>query len=633
MKNRKKQTPSQQPKPVGTPKEVRKEKKARMPKAGNITPFEKLESILGANKRYIGIGILLVSLLIRFIYYKQAIDTPIAVFHNWDQSDMNFFDMWSKEIAKGDVLTNQSLHPHHGWYKDLSDAYFAKYPDEEKKYQALTGDDTTKSASIELWKHWYGNKQFHQEPVYPYLVAATYKVFGTDVRNVFVWQLLLGACINLLIFLLACRYFGNLTGLCAGLLAILCGPITCYDMLLLRSTLTVFLLLLTVFTFDLALRKQQARYYLLFGAIMAITYLTQAYFVFFIVFAIGYLIYLYRLERPILLRGLGNFAICFGLIFMFLVMRNMSVGASLFSVNSNSAISFINGNFNTYDPNIGFALNNTLSVDIMHKTDGKFLPSVIETLKSHEGLSYIELLWHKIKTIFYWYELPNNASYYFFQQYASILKVLFVTFYIIAPLGLVGLALALWKRRESMPLIAMMVVNLAPLMIITGFSRYRVGLMAVMIPLAAFSIIELLKSIRSVNLKNIVLIGVGIGIAFLFTVNARTDDFSKFQRVDFNVAYDLFYLKDIEKYATKNEWSKCVEVMGDFVKREPEMLNELNAYHKVKNADEYNLAMFFARIHAMYASILKNNGNQTESAIHLTRSEALNKAIENVKIN
>ena len=129
------------------------------------------------------------------------------------------------------------------------------------------------------------------------------------------------------------------------------------------------------------------------------------------------------------------------------------------------------------------------------------------------------------------------------------------------------------------------------------------------------------------------MIGVGIGIAFLFTVNARTDDFSKFQRVDFNVAYDLFYLKDIEKYATKNEWSKCVEVMGDFVKREPEMLNELNAYHKVKNADEYNLAMFFARIHAMYASILKNNGNQTESAIHLTRSEALNKAIENVKIN
>ena len=633
MKNRKKQTPSQQPKPVDTPKEIKKEKKAHILKTGTVIPFEKLESILGANKRYIAIGILTISLLIRFIYYKQATDSPIAVFHNWDQSDMNFFDIWAKEIAKGDVLTNQSLHPHHGWCKDISDAYFAKYPDEEKKYQALTGGDTTKSASIELWNHWYGNKQFHQEPVYPYLVAATYKVFGTDVRHVFIWQLLLGACSNLLIFLLACRYFGNLTGLCAGLLAILCGPIACYDMLLLRSTLTVFLLLLTVFTFDLALRKQQARYYLLFGAIMAITYLTQAYFVFFIVFAIGYLIYLYRLERPILLRGLGSFAIGFGLIFMFLVMRNMSVGAPLFSVNSNSAISFINGNFNSYDPNTGFALNNTLTVDIMHKTEGKFLPSVVETLKSHEGLGYIELLWRKINTIFYWYELPNNASYYFYQQCASILKVLFVTFYIIAPLGLVGLALALWKRRDSLPLIAMMVVNLAPLLIITGFSRYRVGLMAVMIPLAAFAIIEFLKSLRSVNVKNIVLIGAGIAIAFLFTVNARTDDFSKFQRVDFNVAYDLFYLKDIEKYATKNEWSKCAEVMSDFVKREPEMLNELNAYHKVKNADEYNLADFFAKIHSMYASILKNNGNETESAVHLARSEALKKSIENMKLN
>lgn len=633
MKNRKKQTPSQQPKPVDALKEVKKQKKANIPKAAIIIPFEKLESILGASKRYIAIGILLISLLVRFIYYKQAIDTPIAVFHNWDQSDMNFFDIWAKQIVKGDVLTNQSLHPQHGWCKELADAYFAKYPDEEKKYQVLTGGDTTKAAWIELWNHWYGERQFHQEPVYPYLVAATYKLFGSDVRNVFIWQLLLGSCINLLIYLLACRYFGNLTGVCAGLLAILCGPIAFYDMLLLRSTLTVFLSLLTLFTFDLALRKQHVRYYILFGLIMGITYLTQAYFVFFIVFAIGYLIYLYRLKRPVLLRGLGGFAIGFGLVLMVLVSRNMSVGAPLFSVNSNSAISFINGNFNTYDPNIGFVINTTLSIDIMHKTNGKFLPAVVETLKSHEGVSYIGLLWLKIKTTFFWYEMPNNASFYYFQQYAGILKGLFVTFYIIAPLGLVGLALALCKHRDTMPLIAMMIVNLAPLLIITAFSRYRVGLMAVMIPLAAFAIIEFLKSIRALNIKNMVIIGAGISIAFLFTVNSGSDNVSKFQSVDFNVGYSLYYVKDIEKYANNKEWSKCAEVMQDFIKHEPEVINELNAYNKVKNADEYNLAKFFAQIHTMYANILKNNGNATEADVQMARSEALKKAIENMKLN
>lgn len=633
MKNRKKQTPAQQPKIVDAPKEIRKQKKANMPKAAIVIPFEKLESFLGANKRYIAIGILTISLLIRFIYYKQATDTPITVFHNWDQSDMNFFDVWAKEIVKGDVLTNQSLHPQHGWYKDLADAYFIKYPDEEKKYQALTNGDTTKAAWIELWNHWYGEKQFHQEPVYPYLVAATYKLFGADVQNVFIWQLLLGSCINLLIYLLACRYFGNLTGVCAGLLAILCGPIAFYDMLLLRSTLTVFLSLLTLFAFDFALRKQQLRYYIFFGLIMGITYLTQAYFVFFIVFAIGYLIYLYRLEIPVLLRGLGGFAIGFGLVLMLLVSRNMSVGVSLFSVNSNSAISFISGNNNAYEPSMGFGLNPPLTVEIMHKTDGKFLPSVVETLKSHEGLGFIGLLWRKIKVIFFWYEMPNNASYYYFQQYATVLKGLFVTFYIIAPLGLVGLALALWKRRESMPLVAMMVVNLAPVMIMSAFSRYRVGLMAAMIPLAAFAIIEFLKSIRAFNLKNMVIIGAAICIAFLFTVNSGSDNVSKFQIVDFNLGYNLYYVKDIQKYANNKEWAKCAEVMQDFIKHEPEVIIELNAYNKVKNADEYNLAKFFSEIHVMYANILTNNGNTAEAAIQMARSEALKKSIENMKIN
>ena len=50
MKNRKKQTPSQQPKPVDVSKEVKKQKKANIPKAAIMIPFEKLESILAPSK-------------------------------------------------------------------------------------------------------------------------------------------------------------------------------------------------------------------------------------------------------------------------------------------------------------------------------------------------------------------------------------------------------------------------------------------------------------------------------------------------------------------------------------------------------------------------------------------------------
>ena len=65
------------------------------------------------------------------------------------------------------------------------------------------------SPEHKLWDDWYGQKRFHQEPLYPYLVAATYRLWGDDVRHVFAWQLLLGWETNVLIYLLAPNYLAK----------------------------------------------------------------------------------------------------------------------------------------------------------------------------------------------------------------------------------------------------------------------------------------------------------------------------------------------------------------------------------------------------------------------------------------
>lgn len=630
MNNKKKHTPKQAKTP-GLGKELSNKKNFSRP--AEIIPFEKLDKLLGTYKRYIGIGILLISLLIRFVYYQQTSHSPITVFHNWEQSDMYFFDHWAKEIAKGDLLSNQVLHPLLEWEKAIADAYFKSNPDEAQKYQALVGSDTTKAAWKILWNHWCGDKQFHQEPLYTYLVAATYHFFGTDVHPVFIWQLLLGAFINVLIFWLACRYFGNLTGLLAGLLAVLCGPIAMYDMVLLRSTLTVFVSLMALFTLDLALQKQKIPYYFLFGLMMGIAYLTQAYFIFFILFAIAYIIFQNRQERPLLLKSIGSFSVGLGIVLLLLAWRNSVVDAPLMSVNSNSALSFINGNSNTTDPNSGFGLNIPLTVEIMRKTNGKFLPSVLATIGSFEGMGYIGLLLRKLKTALYWYELPNNVSFYYYQQYAPVLKALFVNFFLIAPLGLVGFFVAFWKRRESLPLLAMAIVNLAPLLTVAALARYRVGLMAAMIPLAAFALVELIQYIRTSNVKNIALLGGGICLAFLFTINAGPDYVSKYQYTDFKNGYDYFYLTDIKKSIDKKDWAKSIELLDDFFRHEPTVISEFNTARKAKNKDEYILARYFAEMHTIYANVLTNSGNLQEAATQKARAEALQNAIENEQFN
>ena len=56
-----------------------------------------------------------------------------------------------------------------------------------------------------------GGLTFYQEPLYAYLMAVTYKIFGGDHRWVaFSGSSVLGVLTNVLIYLLARRMFGDL---------------------------------------------------------------------------------------------------------------------------------------------------------------------------------------------------------------------------------------------------------------------------------------------------------------------------------------------------------------------------------------------------------------------------------------
>ena len=120
--------------------------------------------------------------LVRLIYFLQLASGPSLYLHRWDQSDMHFFDHWARIIADGDWLSDRALHPVHHWTKDLAQRYLEKNPDDPAHQEP--------EPAIALWNRWYGEKQFHQGPLYPYLIAVVYSLVGADVRWCFVLQLL-----------------------------------------------------------------------------------------------------------------------------------------------------------------------------------------------------------------------------------------------------------------------------------------------------------------------------------------------------------------------------------------------------------------------------------------------------------
>ena len=142
----------------------------------------------------------------RVACYRQLLDSPLAYQHRWDQSDMHFYDQWARDIAAGDWMRTRTASAACLAYGHGA-VYLAQHPGAADRSNWL--EPGVASPEHKLWDDWYGQKRFHQEPLYPYLVAATYRLWGDDVRHVFAWQLLLGCATNVLIYLLRANYLAK----------------------------------------------------------------------------------------------------------------------------------------------------------------------------------------------------------------------------------------------------------------------------------------------------------------------------------------------------------------------------------------------------------------------------------------
>jgi 4-amino-4-deoxy-L-arabinose transferase-like glycosyltransferase len=586
-----------------------------------------IEKTVETQQKKVLIGIFCVSLFLRLIYFIQAKPTALLDWTNWDQSDMHFFDTWAKAINHGDVWGHEPLHPVYIWNDETADAYFKRYPDEIAKYQQA---DTSRLArSKNLWYHWYNGKNFHQEPLYPYLIALTYKVFGESPHYVFFWQMLLGALSNVLIFLISCRYLGSVTGFLAATLAILCGPLMCYDLVLLRSTLTVFLGLLIVWQLSKSLEEKTLKSALLFGLFMGLGFLNQSYFILYFLFG---LIYLGIKNGRSITEGVRFSAapiVSFGLTLIPVVIRNTIVGMSPFAMASNGGITFLAANFMGIDPYLPFVINPEQYALVMYKTQGAFLPTFFEVLKQYNVGSFLMLMFDKFKTTVNWYEMPNNMNFYFFREWASVLKFTFVTNYVLSPLALVGFVWALrLEKGKILPLAIFLIISIIPLMYGTALSRYRVLMLSFTTFFAAYTIVQLLYLSSEKSTKKLGLTALAIAFTFLFTANTRTTEVYPYDIMDYSLYYGFKYRDALKEDVKNKNFAGVIEKLETFLSHTPPIVAELNAGRKVQNAKEYDIAIYYRDMYERYANFLIKTGRNELASEPLLRFNNLKSALE-----
>jgi len=94
---------------------------------------------------------------------------------------------------------------------------------------------------------WGGRKVFEQGPLYAYFLALLYTLLGTRDAAVLAIQLVLGAVTPVLVYATARRLFGAVEALVAGLVAALYGPVLLYEGLIMKSFLAPLLTMAAVY--------------------------------------------------------------------------------------------------------------------------------------------------------------------------------------------------------------------------------------------------------------------------------------------------------------------------------------------------------------------------------------------------
>lgn len=587
-----------------------------------------LDGWLKRRRRWVVAAIVAGSVLVRLVYALQLAGGPGLRHHEFDQTDMSFFHQWATAIAAGDWLTSRPAHPFHEWHAIEARRYAEAYP-QEAAALALEAQRLGVPPAELLWERLYGGTRFHQEPLYPYLIGATYAV-GLDSRAVVAWQMALGVLANVLIYLLARRLAGDTAAAIAGMLAIGCGPLMFYEAVLLRAAPLAAAGLAAAWLTTEALSSDRARWWLAAGAVTGLAILLKSTFLSYLLGVLCILAWTRRREPWALARAAGAVVAGVAIVLAPLAIRNAIVGQGLLSMSSVGWLGFALTNAADWQARTGeFGRATAHLAAIMHDSGGRFGAAVVATMKTHDGvlgpigqwLARFALVWH-------WYEVPNNTNVYFDGLHAPILRWMPVRFAVVAPPALVGLVVCARRLRSCWPLYLLVASTLAPLVLFGNLSRYRVVMLAPLVAFAAAAIVAVVGWIgRRRWMPAAAAIAATAALA-LFMLRPLGEGVHVIRPHDHYAPLEYFFIPRAEAAASAGDFEGAAAVAAEALACEPDFLDGLGADRPAADAYEATLARLYATAHLAYAGYLERTGDAGRAAAERARAEALRRAAE-----
>ena len=402
----------------------------------------------------------------------------------------------------------------------------------------------------------FGNEVPFQGPAYPMILAAFFKLAGSNFFLPRLMQVIVGSLNCLVVYTLARKasHTKEWPARIAGIMTAFYGTLVFFEGDLLMISLTLFFVNISLLGLILYREKQSLPWLFMAGTCFAVAALDRTNILVFVPVAIWFLwkgtgckSRIRQIQATVLyLTGIL-------LVILPFAVNNYRVSGDMVLISSNAGINLFIGN-NPSAPGV-FAIppdvairndNFKMSEDVSElacKESGKKLkPSGVSRYWASKAMSFIAenpvaaagLYVKKIRLLFNQREIPNHLDLIFFKKEVTPwLSYLFIGFRIIAPLAFAGIVVRLllgmtYVHKLYLAFIFVYIVSLLPFFI---NDRYRLPIVPFLIIFAAIGLADLTFLVHGKMWKIIVAQAVVFIVVYFFVNQIAVSGFTKYSRL------------------------------------------------------------------------------------------------------
>ncbi len=355
---------------------------------------------------------------------------------------------------------------------------------------------------------WLAERAFFRAPLYPYLLATIYQVFGINLLFPRILQGILGSLSCLLVYLIGKKVFSKKVGIIAGFISGLYPLLIYFDGELLLTNPLIFF---TLLAFYLLIKERV----FLAGIVFGLAVITRPNILLFLFFLPLYFHY----QRKDWLKKTLSFSLAVLIPIIPVPVRNYIKEKDLVLIAWQGGINFYIGN-NPKSDGMTAIIPGTRgswwggiydAKRIAESEEKRELkPSEIDRYWFKKGLQFIfknpikalSLFLKKSYLFFTGYEISNNRDIYLFAQF-TFLKYLIhnyplfrFPFGLLFPLSLVGIYFSLKEREKFFPFYLFLITYPLSFIIFFVTARYRMLLIPFLILFAVYGLFKVVKEKR-----------------------------------------------------------------------------------------------------------------------------------------